>query len=224
MDSPEKIKNKFQNARFHHVSTDEVYGSLGSLGFFQEDTPYAPNSPYSASKASSDFIIRSYFHTYGLNITISNCSNNFGPNQHDEKLIPTIIRNALQHNSIPIYGNGLNIRDWLFVIDHCEAIDIIFSIGEDGESYNIGSNNEFTNIALLKLICSILDDIHPSPSLNSYLELISFVQDRAGHDQRYAIDASKIKNDLNWISRTDFNKSLTLSIKHYLSKYLTKAV
>ncbi|RAP35396.1 dTDP-glucose 4,6-dehydratase [Candidatus Marinamargulisbacteria bacterium SCGC AAA071-K20] len=218
-DAPFKIKPEFENARFHHVSTDEVYGSLGDEGFFLETTPYAPNSPYSASKASSDFIVRSYNKTFGLDITISNCSNNFGPKQHGEKLIPTIIRNALSQNPIPIYGDGQNIRDWLFVTDHCEAIDQIFHKGKTGHTYNIGTRNEKNNLELTKAICDILDEVKPSSNLESYYKLVTFVTDRPGHDQRYAIDPSKIETELNWASKEDFKHQLKQTILFYIQQY-----
>lgn len=215
--APFIINNSFEFSRFHHVSTDEVYGSLGETGFFTESTPYAPNSPYSASKASSDFIVRSYNKTFGLNITISNCSNNFGPKQHDEKLIPTIIRNILQNNTIPIYGDGKNIRDWLFVTDHCSAIDAIFHKGKTGETYNIGTRNEKTNLELTYLICEICDTQLNRNS--SSKELISFVKDRPGHDQRYAIDPSKIENEFSWSAEHEFNTQLKETIDYYIAKY-----
>lgn len=196
-DEPFQVKKAFENARFHHISTDEVYGSLGETGKFTEETPYAPNSPYSASKASSDMIVRSYHHTFGVNTVITNCSNNYGPHQHDEKLIPTIIRKALAGEEIPIYGDGKNIRDWLYVLDHCEAIDRVFSNGNAGETYNIGGDCEKSNIELAHLICSLLDELKPKKD-GSYSDQISFVKDRAGHDRRYAIDSSKIKKQLQW--------------------------
>ncbi|RNC79144.1 dTDP-glucose 4,6-dehydratase [Piscirickettsia salmonis] len=187
------------DCRFHHVSTDEVYGTL-SKGepAFTEATAYAPNSPYSASKAGSDHLVRAYFHTYGLPMTISNCSNNYGPYQHREKLIPTVIHLCLAEKKIPIYGNGSNIRDWLYVEDHCSAIDKILHNGRLGEVYNIGANNEADNLTLVKQICQTLDKKQPRKNGNSYQELITFVIDRAGHDWRYAIDNRKIKNELNW--------------------------
>ncbi|MEO2063993.1 MAG: dTDP-glucose 4,6-dehydratase [Christiangramia sp.] len=196
-DEPFQVKKAFENARFHHISTDEVYGSLGETGKFTEETPYAPNSPYSASKSSSDMIVRSYHHTFGVNTVITNCSNNYGPHQHDEKLIPTIIRKALAGEEIPIYGDGKNIRDWLYVLDHCEAIDRVFSNGNAGETYNIGGDCEKSNIELAHLICSLLDELKPKKD-GSYSDQISFVKDRAGHDRRYAIDSSKIKKQLQW--------------------------
>ena len=196
MEAPFKYKDGCENNRFHHISTDEVYGSLGETGLFTENTPYAPNSPYSASKASSDFIIRSYFHTYGMNVVTTNCSNNYGPKQHDEKLIPTIIRKAISGENIPIYGDGTNVRDWLYVLDHCKGIDLVFKTGKAGETYNIGGRNERNNLYIVNTICSILDEIKPADK--SYKDQITFVTDRPGHDFRYAIDASKIENKIGW--------------------------
>src|SRR6056297_1345677 len=204
--------------RFLHVSTDEVYGALGSDGSFTETTPYAPNSPYSASKAGSDMIVRSYFHTYNLNTVITNCSNNYGPHQHDEKLIPTIIRNALQSNPIPIYGDGSNIRDWLFVTDHCEAIEKIVSQGTLGETYNIGGNAEQNNLDMAKLICEVLADELGKPK-EELLNLITFVTDRAGHDWRYAIDPTKIRGELKWEPRYTLNEGIRETIRWYLAKW-----
>ncbi|RAP31266.1 dTDP-glucose 4,6-dehydratase [Candidatus Marinamargulisbacteria bacterium SCGC AG-343-D04] len=221
MKQPHELHPDFKNARFHHVSTDEVYGSLGDSGFFIESTPYAPNSPYSASKASSDFIIRSYHHTFGMNVTISNCSNNFGPHQHDEKLIPTIIRNALNHNPIPIYGDGKNVRDWLYVSDHCDAILSIFLKGKSGETYNVGTRNEKNNLELCYLICDHLDSLHPRKN-GSYRDLISFVKDRPGHDQRYAIDPSKLESELQWTAQSSFDTHLRETIQYYIHRYTCK--
>jgi len=214
---PHQTKPGFENHRFHHISTDEVYGSLGETGLFKETTPYAPNSPYSASKASSDFIVRSYFHTYGLNVVTTNCSNNYGPRQHDEKLIPTIIRKALSGEEIPIYGDGKNIRDWLFVNDHCKGIELVFKNGKTGETYNIGGKNERDNLYIAKTICEILDKTKPSSK--SYKNLISFVTDRPGHDFRYAIDASKIESELNWQAEENFESGIKKTIDWYLKKY-----
>lgn len=207
--------------RFHHISTDEVYGSLGSEGYFKEDSPYRPNSPYSASKASSDLLVRSYHHTYGLNTVTTNCSNNFGPKQHDEKLIPTIIRKALEFKSIPIYGDGKNIRDWLFVRDHCNGIDAAFHNGSPGETYNIGANNERTNLEIAEQLCGILDELVPKKrsAISSYRELISFVKDRPGHDRRYAVDASKIARDLGWKAEVPFEDGLRKTVEWYIHEY-----
>jgi dTDP-glucose 4,6-dehydratase len=217
MDAPNVCKNEFNNARFHHISTDEVFGTLGTTGLFTEETPYAPNSPYSASKASSDFIVRSYFHTYGMNVVTTNCSNNYGPKQHDEKLIPTIIRKAISGDNIPIYGDGKNIRDWLYVLDHCKGIELTYQKGEVGETYNIGGKNERNNLYIVDKICNILDTLLPKET--SYKEQISFVKDRPGHDFRYAIDASKIENDLGWNAEENFETGIQKTIEWYLNKY-----
>ena len=218
MDGPNEVKNEhMEKCRFHHISTDEVYGTLGKTGLFTEQTPYAPNSPYSASKASSDFIVRSYFHTFGMNVVTTNCSNNYGPKQHDEKLIPTIIRKALSGENIPIYGDGLNIRDWLYVLDHCKGIESVFQKGKPGETYNIGGNNERNNLYIANTICNMLDDVKPKGE--SYKEQISFVEDRAGHDFRYAIDASKIENQLQWRADENFESGIRKTIDWYVEKY-----
>jgi dTDP-glucose 4,6-dehydratase len=205
-----------ENNRFLHVSTDEVYGSLGETGLFTELTPYAPNSPYSASKASSDFIVRSYHHTYGMNVVTTNCSNNYGPKQHQEKLIPTIIRKALAGEPIPIYGDGKNIRDWLYVLDHCKGIALAFDKGRVGETYNIGGKNERNNLYIVDKICELLDIKRPSTTGSSYKELISFVTDRPGHDRRYAIDASKIEHELHWQADEDFESGINKTVDWYL--------
>ena len=220
MESPHKVKKDCEKNRFLHISTDEVYGSLGKEGFFTERTPYAPNSPYSASKASSDFIVRSYFHTYGLNVVTTNCSNNYGPRQHDEKLIPTIIRKALAGDSIPIYGDGKNIRDWLYVLDHCKGIDLVFKKGKVGETYNIGGNNERDNLYIANTICEILDEVKPQSE--SYKKLITFVKDRPGHDFRYAIDANKIESELGWKADESFESGIRKTIDWYIEKYEKK--
>ncbi|HDZ04450.1 hypothetical protein LCGC14_0078570 [marine sediment metagenome] len=209
---------KEKEYRFHHISTDEVYGSLPKDGYFTEDSIYQPNSPYSASKASSDFLVRSYHHTYGMNVVTSNCSNNYGPKQHDEKLIPTIIRSAIKGVKIPIYGNGKNIRDWLFVNDHCIGIDKIYQQGVTGETYLLGGNNEYDNLTIAKKICKILDSKIPKEN-GSYLNQIEFVQDRLGHDFRYAIDASKISNELGWKALENFESGLEKTVDWYLNKY-----
>ena len=208
-----------ENNRFLHVSTDEVYGSLGDTGLFTELTPYAPNSPYSASKASSDFIVRSYYHTYGMNVVTTNCSNNYGPKQHQEKLIPTIIRKALAGEAIPIYGDGKNIRDWLYVLDHCKGIELVFNKGRVGETYNIGGKNERDNLYIVDKICELLDTKKPSATGSSYKELISFVTDRPGHDRRYAIDASKIESELNWQADEDFESGINKTVDWYLEAF-----
>lgn len=216
---PNEYKKDFEKARFLHVSTDEVYGTLGNIGLFTEETPYAPNSPYSASKASSDMLVRSYFHTYGLPVVTTNCSNNYGPKQHDEKLIPTIIRKAVDQEPIPIYGDGKNIRDWLYVLDHCKGIDITLEKGKLGETYNIGGKNERENIYIAETICKILDQKRPLASGESYANLISFVTDRPGHDFRYAIDASKIETNLNWRAEETFETGIEKTVIWYLEKY-----
>ena len=207
-----------ENNRFLHVSTDEVYGSLGDTGLFTELTPYAPNSPYSASKASSDFIVRSYHHTYGMNVVTTNCSNNYGPKQHQEKLIPTIIRKALAGEAIPIYGDGKNIRDWLYVQDHCKGISMAFIKGQSGETYNIGGKNERNNLYIVDKICELLDTKKPWSKGSSYKELISFVTDRPGHDRRYAIDANKIETELNWRADEDFESGINKTVDWYLEQ------
>ena len=217
MQSPSKTKKGSENNRFHHISTDEVYGTLGEKGLFKETTPYAPNSPYSASKASSDFLVRSYFHTYGLNVVTTNCSNNYGPKQHDEKLIPTIIRKALKGEQIPIYGDGKNVRDWLYVLDHCKGIDLAFHFGKVGETYNIGGKNERDNLYIVHKICSILDEIRPKQT--PYINQLSFVTDRPGHDFRYAIDASKIENELGWCADENFESGILKTVNWYINKY-----
>ena len=218
MDAPFKYKKEYEGCRFHHISTDEVYGTLGETGFFTETTPYAPNSPYSAAKASSDLIVRAYHHTYGMNVTTSNCSNNYGPKQHNEKLIPTIIRKALAGDNIPIYGDGKNIRDWLYVIDHCAGIDLIYHRGKAGETYNIGGRNERTNLQIVDTICTILDDQRPREDGKSYKELITFVKDRAGHDRRYAIDATKIEKELGWRADENFESGILKTVEWYLNR------
>lgn len=220
MKKPFTCKEEYQSCRFHHISTDEVYGTLGETGLFSETTPYAPNSPYSASKASSDMIVRSYVETYGMDCIITNCSNNYGPKQHDEKLIPTIIRNALQGNPIPIYGDGKNIRDWLYVLDHCKGIDLVYHNGKIGEVYNIGGRNERTNLQIVNTICELLDKKNPKEE--SYKGLITFVEDRAGHDRRYAIDASKIETELGWRADENFDTGILKTIEWYLGKYYAK--
>lgn len=211
----------WKNNRFVHVSTDEVYGELEDDGLFTEDTPYAPNSPYSASKAGSDLIVRSYFQTYGMNVVTTNCSNNYGPHQHDEKLIPTVIRNAVSHNPIPVYGKGENVRDWLFVRDHNSALETAFLEGKAGETYNIGGNNEWKNIDLVYKICDILNQEVGNGPEGDYKNLISFVTDRLGHDFRYAIDASKIKRELQWEPNPDFDGMIRETILWYVKKYST---
>lgn len=218
-ESPNKPKKDKEHCIFHHISTDEVFGTLGESGYFNESTPYAPNSPYSASKASSDMLVRSYYYTYGLKTFITNCSNNYGPKQHDEKLIPTIIRNALADKEIPIYGDGQNIRDWIYVKDHCRAIDRVLHSSYFGESFNIGGNCERTNIQIATQICVLLDSLKPKVNGKSYKHQITFVQDRAGHDRRYAVDSSKIQKMLGWESVESFELGLEKTLKWYLKKY-----
>ena len=214
MNGPNDFKQGFENARFLHISTDEVYGTLGKTGLFTETTSYAPNSPYSASKASSDFIVRSYFHTFGLPVVTTNCSNNYGPNQHKEKLSPTIIRKAISGEAIPIYGDGKNVRDWLYVMDHCSGIHLALEKGKLGETYNIGGRNERENLYIAHVICELLDEMLPKNV--SYKEQITFVKDRPGHDFRYAIDASKIENDLGWKADENFETGIRKTIAWYL--------
>ena len=215
MDGPNELRKEFLDARFLHISTDEVYGTLGETGLFTEETSYAPNSPYSASKASSDFIVRSYFHTYGMPVVTTNCSNNYGPNQHKEKLIPTIIRKAISGAPIPIYGDGQNIRDWLYVEDHCVGIKQVLEEGILGETYNIGGRNERTNLYIAHTICDLLNELKPIEG--SYRDQISFVTDRPGHDFRYAIDASKIEENLGWQAVENFESGILKTIEWYLA-------
>lgn len=221
MSAPNQYNAGFETSRFHHVSTDEVYGTLGETGLFEETTPYAPNSPYSASKAGSDMIVRSYFHTYGMNVVTTNCSNNYGPKQHDEKLIPTIIRKAIQGENIPIYGDGKNVRDWLYVLDHCKGIELAFKKGKAGETYNIGGRNERNNLYIVDKVCSILDEMKPKAS-GSYKEQITFVKDRPGHDLRYAIDATKIETELGWKADENFETGIVKTVRWYLEKFKNK--
>ncbi len=205
----------YEGKRFYHVSTDEVYGSLGNEGFFYEDTPYDPHSPYSASKASSDHLVRAYSDTYGLPIIISNCSNNYGPNQFPEKLIPLFLNNIRNNKPLPVYGKGENVRDWLYVIDHAAAIDVIYHGGADGETFNIGGHNEWTNIDLIKLFCKIMDEkLGREPGTSA--KLITYVKDRAGHDLRYAIDSSKLQKELGWKPSLQFEEGISLTIDWYL--------
>ena len=218
MEAPGKVKAGYESARFHHISTDEVYGTLGETGFFAETTPYAPNSPYSASKAGSDFIVRAYRHTYGMNVTTSNCSNNYGPKQHFEKFIPVIISKCLAGQPIPVYGNGANIRDWLYVLDHCKAIDLIFHKGRSGETYNIGGHNERDNLQILHKVCGILDEMRPRANGAKYEELMTFVADRPGHDRRYAIDPTKIVTELGWKPDENFDSGIVKTVEWYLEK------
>ena len=209
--------NHSKDHRFYHISTDEVFGSLGQEGQFTEATPYDPRSPYSASKAASDHLVRAYFHTYGLPVVLSNCSNNYGPSQHTEKLIPLMIQNIINQKPLPVYGKGENIRDWLYVEDHAEAIDLILHQGKPGETYAIGGNNEQKNIDIVYQLIEITDRLLDRPEGTSK-ELVRFVTDRLGHDFRYAIDASKIKRDLGWESKTPFKEGLEQTVRSYLKK------
>ena len=202
--------------RFHHVSTDEVYGSLGDEGMFQETTPYDPSSPYSASKASSDHLVRAWYRTYGLPVVLTNCSNNYGPYQYPEKLIPLMLQKARSGEALPVYGTGENIRDWLYVDDHARALLLVMKKGKKGETYNIGGHNEVTNIDVVRTLCAILDDREPAKDGRSYAERISFVADRPGHDMRYAIDASKIQRDLGWTPEETFETGLAKTVDWYL--------
>ncbi|RJP40861.1 MAG: dTDP-glucose 4,6-dehydratase [Desulfobacteraceae bacterium] len=202
--------------RFHHISTDEVYGSLGPDGRFTEQTAYDPSSPYSASKAASDHLVRAYFRTYGLSVTLSNCSNNYGPYQFPEKLIPLMILNARSGKALPVYGDGKNIRDWLYVKDHCRAIWEIIKHGALGETYNVGGDHEMENIRLVEMICDLMDDMAPLPGRSPHRGLISFVKDRPGHDRRYAIDAGKIRDELGWTPETTLENGIRATIQWYL--------
>lgn len=202
--------------RFHHVSTDEVYGSLGAGGLFTEETAYAPNSPYSASKASSDHLVRAWQHTYNLPTVLSNCSNNYGPWQFPEKLIPLMILNALRGRTLPVYGDGQNVRDWLYVEDHAVALQQVFEHGRIGERYNIGGHNEVTNLNLVHTLCATLDELAPDPELGAREQLITFVEDRKGHDRRYAIDASRIASELGWTPRESLESGIRRTVRWYL--------
>lgn len=213
----ELVGDEKKEFRFLHVSTDEVYGSLGPEGYFTEDSPYAPNSPYSASKAASDHLVRAYCHTYGLPVLTTNCSNNYGPSQFPEKLIPLMILNALKGKPLPVYGDGKNVRDWLYVGDHCRAIHTVLKKGQPGEVYNIGGNNEKTNLQVVHAICDLLDEQSPRQDGSSYRDQITFVKDRPGHDRRYAIDAGKIKRELGWVPGETFETGLRETIKWYLN-------
>lgn len=218
MEKPFIYKPGYESSRFHHVSTDEVYGTLGETGLFEETTAYAPNSPYSASKAGSDFVVRSYHHTYGMNTVTTNCSNNYGPKQHSEKLIPTIIRKAIANEKIPIYGQGTNVRDWLYVLDHAIGIELAFHKGVSGETYNIGGRNERNNNYIVNKICEILDVKRPRSDGKSYKSLIAYVADRPGHDLRYAIDATKIETELGWQAQENFESGILKTVDWYLNQ------
>jgi dTDP-glucose 4,6-dehydratase len=207
--------NNAKQQRFYHISTDEVFGSLGSEGYFTETTAYDPRSPYSASKAASDHLVRAYFHTYGLPVVLSNCSNNYGPGQHPEKLIPLMIKNIIAQKPLPVYGKGENIRDWLYVEDHAQAIDLILNQGSLGETYAIGGNNEQKNIELVHFLIDVVDEKLKRPKGDS-LSLIEFVKDRLGHDYRYAIDTAKIESKLGWKSSTTFEEGINKTVEFYL--------
>lgn len=212
----EAWRDDYTDKLFYHISTDEVYGSLGETGFFVEDTPYDPRSPYSASKAGSDHLVRAWGHTFGLPVVLSNCSNNYGPYQFPEKLLPLFINNIRQRKALPVYGRGVNVRDWLYVEDHARAIDLILHRGKPGETYNIGGHNEYRNIDLIHLLCKLMDEKLGRPAGTS-AELVTFVTDRAGHDMRYAIDASKLQEDLGWTPSLTFEEGLAKTIDWYLS-------
>ena len=209
-------KDNMEGKRFYHISTDEVYGSLDDTGFFYEDTSYDPHSPYSASKASSDHFVRAYHDTFGLPVVVSNCSNNYGPNQFPEKLIPLFINNIRHNKPLPVYGKGENVRDWLYVVDHARAIDVIYHEGGDGETYNIGGHNEWKNIDLIKVMCRIMDEKLGRAEGTSE-QLITYVKDRAGHDLRYAIDSGKLQKELGWVPSLQFEEGIRLTIEWYLS-------
>ncbi|MBD98593.1 MAG: dTDP-glucose 4,6-dehydratase [Verrucomicrobia bacterium] len=208
-------KDEFEDKRFYHVSTDEVYGSLSETGFFTETTSYDPRSPYSASKASSDHLVRAYYHTYEFPVVISNCSNNYGANQFPEKLIPLFIHNIKNNKPLPVYGKGDNVRDWLWVNDHAQAIDVIFHNAQNGETYNIGGNNEWKNIDLIKILCKIMDQ-RLGREVGASEKLITYVKDRQGHDKRYAIDATKLKNKLSWEPSITFEEGIEITVDWYL--------
>jgi dTDP-glucose 4,6-dehydratase len=226
MDRAGRVKPGYESCRFLHISTDEVYGALGDTGKFTEESRYAPNSPYSASKASSDMIVRSFGRTYGLNVVTTNCSDNYGPRQHVEKFIPTVIRSALSVQKIPIYGNGRNVRDWLHVKDHCDALDLAFHRGLSGETYNIGSDNEWSNIDLALKICGILDelaeDVLWNAKVENFAQLIQFVEDRPGHDWRYAIDSTKFRKQTGWSPKIRFEDGLRQTVEWYMERYKTQ--
>ena len=211
-----QARERFDEFRFHHISTDEVYGSLGATGMFTEDTPYDPRSPYSASKASSDHLVRAWHETYGLPVVLTNCSNNYGPYHFPEKLVPVTILNALAGKALPIYGDGSNIRDWLFVEDHADALLLVLEKGALGRSYNIGGENECSNFDLVRILCRILDDLHPKTNGMSYEKQIAFVKDRPGHDARYAIDPARIRSELGWRPSVTIEQGLERTVAWYL--------
>ncbi len=212
------------SGRFLHVSTDEVYGSLDSEGVFFEESPFRPNSPYSATKASSDHLARAWYHTYGMDVVTTNCSNNFGPRQHREKLIPTVIKSALAHRPISVYGDGKNVRDWIYVEDHCTALDVVFLKGRSGETYLIGTRNEWPNIDLVTLICRMLDEQRGDGPEGGYESLITFVTDRPGHDQRYAVDPSKIERELGWNAERSFEDAMRETVRWYSERVETSEI
>ena len=215
----EAVRSAWQerdDVRFHHVSTDEVFGSLGAAGLFSETTPYDPSSPYSASKAAADHLVRSWHRTYGLPVTLSNCSNNYGPYQFPEKLIPLMIRNAIADKNLPVYGKGANVRDWLHVEDHCRALDLVVRSGQRGRTYNVGGHNERNNLDVVHHLCDVLDELQPRADGASYRERVEFVPDRPGHDLRYAIDADRITTELGWHPSYDFETGLKATVKWYL--------
>jgi dTDP-glucose 4,6-dehydratase len=209
-------EEKARTFRFLHVSTDEVYGSLGEAGKFTETTPYAPNSPYSASKAASDHLVRAWYHTYGLPVLTTNCSNNYGPYQFPEKLIPLFLHKALAGEPLPIYGDGSNVRDWLYVADHCRAIWRVLEAGRPGEVYNVGGNNEKSNLEVVETLCALLDEWVPKSQYRPHIQLKTFVKDRPGHDQRYAIDASKLERELGWVPQETFETGMRKTVQWYL--------
>jgi dTDP-glucose 4,6-dehydratase len=213
--SPALANRPASGFRFHHVSTDEVYGSLGPTGYFTETSAYAPNSPYSASKAGSDMLVRAYHHTYGLPAVITNCANNYGPYQFPEKLVPIVIQNVLARRPIPLYGDGMSVRDWLYVRDHVEALWLVLREGRSGETYNVGGNNEYPNLRVVERICDLIDELAGPPCVNSR-SLITFVEDRPGHDRRYAIDASKIRLELGWTPGHTFDQGIRETVQWYL--------
>ena len=222
MTEPGKHRNSYEDSRFLYVSTDEVYGSLKSSGLFTETTPFSPSSPYSSSKAAADLLVRSYYKTYGMNVVVTNCSNNYGPKQHPENFIPLIIERALSERPIPIYGDGRYIRDWLYVGDHCKAIKLVFDNGRSGESYNVGGRNEKENLWIVDKICSLLEETKPkrSGTVKSYKDLITFVKDRPGHDRRYAIDPAKLERELGWRLEEDLEGGLRKTVSWYVREWV----
>jgi dTDP-glucose 4,6-dehydratase len=218
LNSFKRIHEDFTGKRFYHISTDEVYGTLGKEGLFEETTSYDPNSPYSASKASSDHFVRAYGETYGIPYVVTNCSNNYGQNQFPEKLVPLFINNIVEEKPLPVYGDGQYTRDWLYVVDHARAIDLVYHEGENGETYNIGGHNEMANIDVIKTLCTLLEELVPDrpDKVESYFDLVTFVKDRPGHDVRYAIDASKIERELGWTPAETFDSGIRKTVEWYL--------